>query len=195
LYVFYNTSPFKLNPPVQDGDSIFPWYIVTSLPSGVSGLLIAGIFAAAMSTLSSSMGSSATSYCIDIHPRIFRNSKRNELVLARMVTFILGAIGILFAYYMATLSVNSIWDEFNKVLGIILGSMGGVFLLGLLVRRANSFGAIAGIACSILAQLYVSLFTSMHFMLYSATGVISCFFVGWIASVVYQAIKPIRQSS
>ncbi|MEC3878989.1 sodium:solute symporter [Parapedobacter sp. 10938] len=189
LYVFYKTYPFKLNPGLQDGDSIFPWYIVTSLPSGVSGLLIAGIFAAAMSTLSSSMASSATSYCIDIHPRVFRNSKRNELVLARMVTFTLGAIGILFAYYMATLSVNSIWDEFNKVLGIILGSMGGVFLLGLLVRRANSFGAVVGIACSILAQLYVSLFTSMHFMLYSATGVISCFFVGWIASVVYQEIK------
>src|SRR3546814_6722175 len=90
----------------------------------------------------------------------------NELTLARMMTFILGAIGILFAYYMATLSVNSIWDEFNKVLGIILGSMGGVFLLGLLVRRANSFGAMVGIACSIIAQLYVSLFTPMPFMLY-----------------------------
>lgn len=112
-----------------------------------------------------------------------------------MVTFILGAIGILFAYYMAMLSVNSIWDEFNKVLGIILGSMGGVFLLGLLVRRANSFGAIVGIACSILAQLYVSVFTSMHFMLYSATGVISCFVVGWLASVVYQEMKQAGKAS
>src|SRR3546814_230947 len=159
------TYPCKINPHLHDGDSILPWYIVTSLPSGLSGLLIAGIFAAAMSTLSSSMGSSATSYCIDIHPRVFRKSKMNELTLARMMTFILGAIGILFAYYLATLSVNSIWDEFNKVLGIILGSMGGVFLLGLLVRRANSFGAVVGIVCSIIAQLYVSLFTSMHFML------------------------------
>jgi len=192
LYVYYKTYPFKLNPNLQDGDSIFPWYIVTSLPSGVSGLLIAGIFAAAMSTLSSSMGSSATSYCIDIHPRVFRKSKMNELTLARMMTFVVGTIGILFAYYMATLSVNSIWDEFNKVLGIILGSMGGVFLLGLLVRSANSFGAIVGIVCSIIAQLYVSLFTSMHFMLYSATGVISCFFLGWAASIIYQGLKQAK---
>src|SRR3546814_633536 len=51
LYVFYKTYPFKLNPSLQDGDSTFPWYIVTYLPSGVSGLLIAGIFAAVMSTL------------------------------------------------------------------------------------------------------------------------------------------------
>src|SRR3546814_8727214 len=116
----------------------------------------------------------------------------NELTLARMMTFILGAIGILFAYYLATLSVNSIWDEFNKVLGIILGSMGGVFLLGLLVRRANSFGAVVGIVCSIIAQLYVSLFTSIHFMLYIAPGVISCFFVCWVASIIYQRIKQMK---
>src|SRR3546814_11112203 len=77
LYVYYKTYPFKLNPHLQDGDSIFPWYIFTSLPSGLSVLLIAGIFAAAMSRLRSSLGSSATSYCFDIHPRFFWKCKMN----------------------------------------------------------------------------------------------------------------------
>jgi solute:Na+ symporter, SSS family len=69
LYVFFKEAPLALSPVMTDPDAIFPWYIFTQMPQGVSGLLIAGIFAAAMSTLSSSMNSSATAYMVDIHFR------------------------------------------------------------------------------------------------------------------------------
>lgn len=193
LFVFYQTNPQLLNPTMTDKDSIFPWYIFTSLPAGISGLVIAGIFAAAMSTLSSSMGSSATTYCLDIHPRIFKGGIKNELKLARIMTFTLGALGILFAYYMATVSVSSIWDEFNKILGVILGSMGGVFLLGLIVKKANATGANTGIISSILVQLMVSTMTSLHFMLYSATGVLTCFLIGWMVSLIFPSKQRVSQ--
>ena len=70
LYVFYKQNPAQMSLTLSEGDAILPWYIYSQLPPGVVGLLISGIFAAAMSTLSSSLNSSATAYVVDIHHQI-----------------------------------------------------------------------------------------------------------------------------
>ena len=72
LYVYYKHNPTDLSLTITDGDAILPWYIYSQLPQGVTGLLISGIFAAAMSTLSSSMNSAATAYIVDIHGKIIK---------------------------------------------------------------------------------------------------------------------------
>ena len=77
----------------------------------------------------------------------------NSLFAAKTATLLLGIAGIAFAYMMATWEIKSLWDEFNKILGIILGSLGGLFLLGMITRRANATGAVCGIAGSIIVQL------------------------------------------
>jgi solute:Na+ symporter, SSS family len=123
LFAFYKTHPFELNPTFQNNDAIFPWFIASQLPAGISGLLIAGIFAAAMSSLSSSMNSAATAYSTDIHFRFGWNKNKNELKIARNATLIIGIIGILFAFLMATMDVKSLWDEFQKVLGLLLAAL------------------------------------------------------------------------
>ena len=171
---------------INDGDAIFPWYIFSQLPQGVTGLLISGIFAAAMSTLSSSMNSAATAYIVDIHSRY---SKESGLNTAKAATAILGCLGIGFAYIMATWEISSLWDEFNKILGLILGSMGGLFLLGILTRRANSWGAMCGIVGSIIVQIYFINSQSVHLLLYTATGIISCFVIGYICSFFFKNDK------
>ena len=184
LFVFYKAFPHELNPTFQNNDAIFPWYIASQLPAGISGLLIAGIFAAAMSSLSSSMNSAATAYSTDIHFRFKWNKRVSGLNIARRATLVIGIAGTLFALFMATMDVKSLWDEFQKVLGLVIGSLGGVFLLGILSKRANSFGALAGIAVSIVVQVLVSVNQTVHLLAFSATGVVSCFVAGYVFSLL-----------
>ncbi len=183
LFAFYKFFPFELNPTFQNNDAIFPWYIASQLPAGISGLLIAGIFAAAMSSLSSSMNSAATAYATDIHFRFKLNKKVSELNLARRATLVIGILGTLFAFFMATMDVKSLWDEFQKILGLVIGSLGGVFLLGILTKKVNSTSALIGIAGSFIIQVIVAIYEPVHLIVYSATGVISCFVIGLLASL------------
>ena len=187
LYAYYKVYPEELSISIPNGDAIFPWYIFTQLPAGIVGLLISGIFAAAMSTLSGSMNSAATAYIVDIHSRFFNKSKKGpELHTARIATCVIGVISLSFAFLMATWNIASLWDEFNKILGLILGSMGGLFMLGMLTKRANSTGAMIGIIVSIIVQLFVARFQVVHLLLYTASGFISCFVVGYVASLFFR---------
>lgn len=189
LYVFFKANPSLLSSTVSDGDAIFPWFIYTQMPPGLSGLLISGIFAAAMSTLSSSMNSAATAYSVDIHFRFGWSEKKDKLWLARLFTLILGLSGILFAILMATWDIKSLWDEFQKILGLVLGGLGGLFLLGLLTRRANGPGAVIGLLGSIMVQFWVSKTGMVHLLLYAGTGFVSCFLIGYLASLLFPG-KP-----
>lgn len=190
LYAYYKVYPENLSISISNGDAIFPWYIFTQLPVGVVGLLISGIFAAAMSTLSGSMNSAATAYIVDVYSRFFNKSHQgSELRAARLATCVIGLISLSFAFFMATWNIASLWDEFNKILGLILGSMGGLFMLGMLTKRANSAGAIIGIVVSIIVQLFVARYHMLHLLLYTASGFISCFVVGYVASFFF---KPKR---
>lgn len=182
LYVYYKQYPQELSITISEGDSILPWYIFSQLPQGVVGLLISGIFAAAMSTLSSSMNSAATAYIVDIHRKTDLSKRTDELRSAQIATFVIGIIGILFAFLMATWNIESLWDEFNRILGLILGSFGGLFLLGMLTQRANSIGALSGIIGSILVQVVVMSGQTVHLLLYTTVGFVSCFVIGYIVS-------------
>jgi SSS family solute:Na+ symporter len=188
IWAFYHFSPGALSMSVQNQDAILPWFISTQLPSGVIGLVIAGIFAAAMSTLSGSMNSAATAFVTDIYSKIRPSSAQDgekKLMLARIVTLLVGIIGIAFAFMMATWEIKSLWDEFAKLLGILLGGLGGLFLLGFITKRANSFGAICGIIASIIVQILVINGGYVNLLLYSTTGFISCFVVGYLASLLF----------
>lgn len=114
---------------VRDSDAILPWYISTQLPSGVLGLIIAGLFAAAMSTLSSSMNSAATAFVTDIHRKLSPAARDGRTLLrtARLSTLVLGLVGVGFALMMASWEIKSLWDEFSKILGILLGGLADCF--------------------------------------------------------------------
>jgi solute:Na+ symporter, SSS family len=187
LWVFFKSQPELLSVTVAEGDAIFPWYIFTQLPPGGAGLLISGVFAAAMSTLSSSMNSAATAYSVDIHFRFGWTEKYDQLFLARIFTLILGLTGILFALLMATWDIKSLWDEFQKILGLVLGGLGGLFLLGLLTKRATGEGAVIGLVASVLVQFIVMRTQPVHLLLYAGTGFMACFIVGYLSSLFFPA--------
>ena len=93
LYIFYKDNPAKI--PSENIGEILPYFIVQELPIGLAGLVIAGIFAASQSTLSSSLNSIATSYISDIHCRFYPQiSDRSKLKLAQQITMLMGIVGV-----------------------------------------------------------------------------------------------------
>lgn len=185
LYAFFRSNPEALNISMGMTDAIFPWYIATQLPAGVAGLLIAGIFAAAMSSLDSSMNSVATAFTTDFYRR-FQPLTEDHICLriARVVTVVVGICGMCFALAMATWDIQSLWTEFSKYIGLFGGGLGGLFILAIFTRRANSRGALIGLIASAVLQYFLQVGSAVHGVLFAATGMISCVVVGYLASLV-----------
>ncbi|MDG3581110.1 sodium:solute symporter family transporter [Galbibacter pacificus] len=188
LFIFYSKMPEKLSPDIQINDSIFPWYIVNELPIGVSGLLIAGVFSAAMSSISSSLNSVSTAFCNDFYQKYYPKTPDLKLLLiARVATLVMGAIGVAFALWMANSNIKSLWDQFYRVLGLITGGLGGMFLLGIITKRANAAGTLWGVLLSAVAVWYISSYTKINFLLYSFIGLALSYLLGYALSLI---LKP-----
>ncbi|MEZ4970738.1 MAG: sodium/solute symporter [Flavobacteriaceae bacterium] len=191
LFLFYSEMPDRLSPSISNNDSIFPWYIVKELPLGVSGLLVAGIFSAAMSSISSSLNSVSTAFCSDFYKHF--NPKVADLRLlhiARATTIIIGILGVIFALWMASSNIKSLWDEFYRYLGLFTGGLGGMFLLGMLTKKANAKGTLIGFAISGGLIYYISNQTSINFLMYAFFGLVSCFVFGYLFSVLLKDKTP-----
>ncbi|UGU17413.1 sodium/solute symporter [Sinomicrobium kalidii] len=186
LYIFYSEKPERLPLDLSNGDSIFPWYIVHELPVGISGVLIAAIFSAAMSSISSSLNSTATVFCNDFYKRFVPDTADLKLLkIARAGTVIMGVLGLLLALWMANASIKSLWDQFFKFIGFLTGGLGGMFLLGILTKKANAPGTLTGVALSVLVTWYISLYTDIHFLMFSFVGVVTCYISGYLLSLVF----------
>jgi SSS family solute:Na+ symporter len=182
LFAFYKLHPERLDPNIHT-DAIFPLFIVRELPAGIGGLVVAGIFAAAQSTLSGGLNSVATCWVTDFHRRLNpASSDRANLWMARCITLVLGIAVTAIACVMATLNIVSLWDAFISILNLTGSALAGLFALGLFTRRANGPGALIGAVASILILCYVQQYTRVHFFLYAGVGIISCFVIGWCAS-------------
>lgn len=186
LFVQYKTSPELLNPVLEKTDAIFPWYIVNSLPQGISGLLIAAVFAASMSSLDSSMNSVATVITTDFFRRLRPlGSESAYLKLARSITIVIGIIGTALALLMATWGISSLWDHFNMIVGLFTGGLGGIFVLGIFSKKTNGAGALTGLFVSGILQYLVKEFTDAHLLMYAFTGMLSSVVIGYLASLFF----------
>ncbi len=157
LYTYYKVHPAGLN-PLLTTDQIFPQFIASDLPSGVTGLIIAGIFAASMATLSSNINSIATLVSVDFYERYAKHPTPSKSVrLAEWTTLITGAIGTGLALYLSTLDIRSLWDKFIELMALLGGGFSGIYALGMFTRRANWQGAVTGIIASIVATVLTKL--------------------------------------
>ncbi len=160
LFAYYTTHPDALPVAYRDpgkSDSVFPWFIVTVLPSGITGLLIASIFAAAMSTISSSLNSAATIILNDYHGRYFNRqaTEQQKMRVLYISTVVVGALGT--GIGLAMISVKSALDAWWTLAGIFGGGMLGLFLLGFLSRRATNRAGIIGVAAGVVVIVWMSL--------------------------------------
>jgi len=158
------------------------------LPQGVTGLLIAALFAACMSTLDSSMNSVTTVIIRDFYP-FFGREREDKTILneAKILTLLIGLVGTGLAFLLATFEVKSIFDLWMEILGVVGGCFGGVFILGMFTTKANTQGAIIGAVCSIIITVLVKTQTDVHIMLFSTVSVVSCIIIGYFSSFLFKS--------
>ncbi len=186
LYVFFKTHPDMLNVSMGNTDSIFPHFIMCELPAGIAGLLIAAIFAAAMSTLSANINSTSTVMTEDFYVRLTRvNDDARKMRFARWTGITIGSFGVLMAILLATFDIASLWDQFNFFLGLLTSGLGGLFMMGVFTRRIGTRSALTGFAGSIIILLLCNSMSHISVILYGAVGLFSSFIIGYISSFVF----------
>jgi solute:Na+ symporter, SSS family len=166
-------------------DRIFPYFIVQHLPPGVVGLVLAAIFAAAMSTLSSSLNSSSAAAVNDFYVPAtggLRND-RHYLNVSRVLTALFGVVQIVVAIVAISLS-SRVVDEVLGIASFTNGVILGVFFLGTFTWRVGQRAAFAGILGGSLLMLAVKLGTAIHWQWYVLIGSVATFAIGWLASLV-----------
>lgn len=185
LFVFYRSHPGLLDPALEN-DKIFPFFVGNELPHGLVGLIIAGIFAAAMSTVSGSVNAIAAIVVRDFFMPIRPES--NELTrmkLAWATTAAVGGLATIIALIMAGMNIKSLWLTFAALMALIGGGFPGIFALGILTRRANAPGVTIGLLASIVITFAVKRYTATNVFLFTSVAVGSCMVIGYAASLFF----------
>jgi len=183
LYAYYKFYP--MTGTLTSNDEIFPKFIVERLPHGISGLVIAAIFAAAMSNLSGSLNSLASTTVLDFYKPLINPNASDEslLKLSRWLTAAWGVILIFIAFFAR--NWGSVFTVGLTIASLVYGPMLGAFLLGVLTRRANQTGVIAGMLSSIIAMLFVKFYVDLAWTWFVLVGTLICLLVGYGVSTVF----------
>ena len=202
LYAYYNHTPLPSQEMAANGclavnkcDQIFPRFIVDQLPHGISGLVIAAIFAAAMSNLSGSLNSLASTTILDFYKPLIAPEASDEslLKLSRWLTAVWGIVLIIIAV-LAAQNVQSVLITGLTIASLVYGPMLGAFLLGVLTKRANQAGVISGMLASIVVMLTLKVsdmlgykqvpFHDLAWTWFVLAGTMICLIVGYGVSLV-----------
>jgi solute:Na+ symporter, SSS family len=185
LFAFYRA-------PIENfgkADRIYPTFIISQMPHGISGLLIAAILAAAMSNLSAALNSLSSSSIMDFYVRIKpKADERERIRLSRVVTFIWAVV----MFGIAVLSLQKVGHVIEtglQIASVAYGALLGAFLLGVLTRRANEAGAMIGMLCGFGLELYLWRWSPVAWTWWVAIGTVATFMVGYTVSLLQTRLK------
>ena len=177
LFVYAHFAPWQA--AGGDADRIFPEFIVRDMPIGLSGLVLASMFAIAMSNASGSLNSLASSSLLDLALGGRCSSEKQLLRRSRRITLAWGVVlGLLGLVRWGPVLVAGL-----TIASITYGGLLGVFLLGTWNRQANETGALLGFAAGISTMIAVTFLTPLAFTWYVVVGTIVTFATGSIASL------------
>ena len=183
LYAFYKVHPGVL-PDGVGADYVFPFFIVNELPVGLTGLRIASIFAAGMSTIATSVTSSSTIILTDYYQRFRKHAGNRERMLVLKLSSVgVGVAGILVAF--AFMSVQSALDAWWALASIFSGGMLGLFLLGYISRKARNFDAVLGVVCGVILVCWIVISPFVHANLAIVFGTLLIFLVGFLSANLF----------
>ncbi len=189
VFTYFHQHPGELDPAMTN-DQIIPLYIVQRLPVGVAGLIIASLFAAAMSALAGSMNTVSILFTEDFYRKFRKNTTdRQRLISMRIASIICGTAATICALYMAKLNMRSLFQTWNELFALLGGGFLGIYILGTYTHRANAIGAFTGAIASIGVTLALKYFTAVHWYFYTPGAVIACVVIGYIVSLVTPAPK------
>ncbi|MCS6818248.1 MAG: hypothetical protein NZ746_12875, partial [Blastocatellia bacterium] len=180
FYAFYTKRGLVIEP-----DRVIPHFAITQLPEGLSGLVIAGIFAATMSSISSGITAITTATIVDFYQRALRPqaSASHYVKMARFLAVLWGTGATILALFIGRL--GTIAEISLKTNSFFTGVLLGIFLLGVLVSRANHIGAIIGAGVGMATVTFVGGYTDTSFLWYSPIGCLTTVLVGWGASLLF----------
>lgn len=167
----------------NDVNYVFPMFVIQNMPMGVIGLIIAAIFAAAMSSISAELNALATASTIDFYRRHFKpdGTDREYVLFGRMATFVWGIFACIVAIYATNL--GSLIEVVNKFGSFFYGSLLGVFVLAILVKRARSRGAFFGLLFGIASVWVASNYTKIEFLWFNVIGCLVTVAAGYLISL------------
>src|ERR1700733_7231308 len=179
LWAYYRMPSATFGKP----DRIYPTFIVSRMPHGISGLLIAAILAAAMSNLSAALNSLSSTTMLDFFVRMRpATDERTKMRLSRLATIAWALV----LFGLAVLSLHKVGRVIEvglQIASVAYGALLGVFLLGVLTRRANQRGAIIGMACGLAAEIYLWQWTRVPWTWWVMIGTMVTFTMGYACSV------------
>jgi SSS family solute:Na+ symporter len=176
--------------PFSGGDRVFPDFITTHMPTGLSGLVVAAIFAAAMS---SSLNSIAATAVNDLYkPFRAARSDKHYLKVSHVLTLVWGVVQIAVALVVRHQNRSAL-DQALSVASLINGPVLGVFLVGAFLRRVSEPPALIGMGASIIAMLYISLYTKIAWTWYVFIGSSITLVVAWVASFAFAPAPSAKQ--
>ncbi|AJR12529.1 Na(+)/glucose symporter [Mesomycoplasma dispar] len=176
LYSYYKSQGFNVD--AKDAidqivgrenaanNQLLSFFIIKVLPAGLSGLIIAAIFAASQSTISSSMNSLVNVIVSDFIEPIRKFQKkpaikdRKMLIISKILITFFGIQGMLVAFLLAFSGQTNLFELFLAIVGLFGVPIGAIFMLGILTRRTNSFGAVLGISVAFICALFLWIFTN-----------------------------------
>jgi solute:Na+ symporter, SSS family len=187
LYVFYKAHPERMN-PLLSIDATFPLFIAAELPMGITGLIVAGIFAAAMATLSSIINSVSTLASVDFYEKLVKSPTQKKSVLfAEAMTVAAGLVGMGIALLLTRYDIHSLFDVSIELAGLLGGGFAGAYTLGMFTRRANSPGVAIGIGSAIVLTTLAWSVNLVHPYFYLAISILLCIVIGYVASLFFPA--------
>lgn len=191
LFVFYQKTAVLPPEVAAKADRVFPHFIVTQLPNGLIGLVVAAIFAAAMSTLSSSLNSLSATAVTDFYRPLFAPNKSDAHYLnaSRLQTAIWGVVQIAVAMVAIAMQGRGV-DAVLAVASFTNGPVLGLFLLSTLTKRVGPKGALAGVCIGIVCMAFVWLQLSISWQWYVLIGSTITFAAGVLASLILE--RPAR---
>lgn len=179
LFSYYTAQP-DLLPEGVVGDKVFPYFIVHGLPTGVTGLVVAALFAAGMSTISTSINSSATIILTDFYKKLHRkdDSPRREMAVLYTASAAVGVIGIVVGLMM--MRIDGVLDAWWKLASIFSGGMLGLFLLGVVCHTVKRQHAVIAVTAGLAVIAWMSFWAPLHTYLTIVLGTMAIFLTGFI---------------
>ena len=179
LYAYYGSINMK-------PDEIFPNFIIHVLPPGVSGIIIAGLFAAAMSTLAGSMSSLSSSTMMDLLQPVW-GSKVDKLSVSRFITIFWAAVLVLSAVFFMNTS-TAVVELALSIASFTYGGLLGTFLLGLFTKRTSQTNALFGFSLGILVMVFIISFKLTAWTWFTFIGVAVTLLTGYLSSLFAKRI-------
>ena len=183
LYVFYKLQPDLLPASIVRADDVFPYFIVHQLPVGLTGLLIASIFASGMSTVATSISSSSTIILTDYYVRVRSLASEKERIRVLKISgVIVGLIGIVVAILLS--HVDGILDAWWKLSSVFSGGMLGLFLLAFVSKKVGNVAAALAVICGVAIIGFISAGTMLHGYLAIVFGTVVIFCSGFLFTMI-----------